>query len=77
MDDEHMPTAALRRGAWQPIATRPGQGRRSPEPPVVLEVRALAKILLPAQGLFGRREFKAVQERQLPAAARPHAGRGG
>jgi peptide/nickel transport system ATP-binding protein len=43
---------------------------------VVLEVKSLAKSFWLKQGLFGKREFKAVQG-ELPAAPRPHAGRGG
>jgi peptide/nickel transport system ATP-binding protein len=44
-------------------ADRPPQGRRALDPaaPVVLEVRALAKSFWLRQGVFGRREFKAVQ----------------
>ena len=35
---------------------------KDPDAPVVLEVRALAKSFWIKQGLFGRREFKAVQD---------------
>jgi peptide/nickel transport system ATP-binding protein len=45
----HMPSAAAPAAAKDPAA------------PVVLEVRALAKSFFLPQGLFGRREFKAVQ----------------
>ena len=34
---------------------------RDPKAPVVLEVKALAKSFFIKQGLFGKREFKAVQ----------------
>jgi peptide/nickel transport system ATP-binding protein len=42
-------------------ATRAPAAAKDPDAPVVLEVRALAKSFWLKQGLFGRREFKAVQ----------------
>ncbi len=42
-------------------AARAPAAAKDPDAPVVLEVRALAKSFWLRQGLFGRREFKAVQ----------------
>ena len=42
-------------------AARAPAAAKDPDAPVVLEVRALAKSFWLKQGLFGRREFKAVQ----------------
>jgi peptide/nickel transport system ATP-binding protein len=39
-----------------------GAGAKDPDAPVVLEVRALAKSFFLKEGLFGKREFKAVQD---------------
>ena len=51
-----------RRTHRRPSAAAPCAGRgEGPDAPVVLEVRALAKSFWLKQGLFGRREFKAVQ----------------
>ena len=55
--DEHM---ALARGDG---AANAAQARaKDPSAPVVLEVRGLSKSFWLKQGLFGRREFKAVQD---------------
>ncbi len=55
--DEHM---ALARGDG---AANAAQARaKDPNAPVVLEVRGLSKSFWLKQGLFGRREFKAVQD---------------
>jgi peptide/nickel transport system ATP-binding protein len=57
--DDHM--AASRNGG-APAATRPVQAKpKDPAAPVVLEVRSLAKSFWLRQGVFGKREFKAVQ----------------
>jgi len=55
--DEHIAGGGTTRQAAPatPAATK------DPEAPVVLEVRALAKSFFLKQGLFGRREFKAVR----------------
>jgi peptide/nickel transport system ATP-binding protein len=42
-------------------AARAGGGAKDPDAPVVLEVRSLAKSFRLRSGLFGHREFKAVQ----------------
>ncbi|MBL8352164.1 MAG: ABC transporter ATP-binding protein [Burkholderiaceae bacterium] len=52
--DEHIA------GTATPAAAAPPKAK-DPAAPVVLEVRALAKSFFLKQGLFGRREFKAVQ----------------
>jgi peptide/nickel transport system ATP-binding protein len=51
--DEHI--------AGNTTATRAVAAAKDPDAPVVLEVRALAKSFFIKQGLFGRREFKAVR----------------
>ena len=43
-------------------ATRAQAAAKDPDAPVVLEVRGLAKSFWLRQGLFGRREFRAVQD---------------
>ena len=48
------------RRARQPRPRRPGRPR-TPDAPVILEVRSLAKSFWLRQGVFGKREFKAVQ----------------
>ena len=55
--DEHM--AAQAGAARDAAAAAPA---KDPQAPVVLEVRALAKSFWLKQGLFGKREFKAVQD---------------
>ncbi|CAD5373257.1 Glutathione import ATP-binding protein GsiA [Rubrivivax sp. A210] len=58
--NEHMAAAAA--AAEGGASAPPPQARaKDPEAPVVLEVRDLAKSFWLRQGLFGRREFKAVQ----------------
>ncbi len=52
--------AAGRRGAGAPRPVPQAQAK-DPTAPVVLEVRSLAKSFWLKQGLFGKREFKAVQ----------------
>ncbi len=54
--DEHM-AAARSDTTGQPVAQA---GAKDADAPVVLEVRALAKSFWLKQGVFGRREFKAV-----------------
>jgi peptide/nickel transport system ATP-binding protein len=55
--DDHM---GLQRGEAAAVAV---QGKaKDPEAPVVLEVRSLAKSFWLRTGVFGRREFKAVQD---------------
>jgi peptide/nickel transport system ATP-binding protein len=57
--DDHM-AAAGHGGAT--VAARPTTAKpKDPAAPVVLEVRALAKSFWLRQGVFGKREFKAVQ----------------
>jgi peptide/nickel transport system ATP-binding protein len=57
--DDHI-TAS--RNGNAPAATRPLQAKpKDPAAPVVLEVRSLAKSFWLRQGVFGKREFKAVQ----------------
>ena len=55
--DEHIAggTTAATTASTAPAATK------DPKAPVVLEVKALAKSFFIKQGLFGKREFKAVQ----------------
>jgi peptide/nickel transport system ATP-binding protein len=59
--DDHM---AAQRGHPPGTAGRPAQQQakaKDPNAPVVLEVKSLAKSFWLKQGLFGKREFKAVQ----------------
>jgi peptide/nickel transport system ATP-binding protein len=59
--DDHM---AAQRGHPPGTAGRPAQPQakaKDPNAPVVLEVKSLAKSFWLKQGLFGKREFKAVQ----------------
>ncbi len=59
--DDHM--AAQRARAEGTTAKAVAQaGTKDPDAPVVLEVRALAKSFFIKEGLFGKREFKAVQD---------------
>jgi peptide/nickel transport system ATP-binding protein len=60
-----------------PQARAPSARPRTRTRPVVLEVQALAKSFWLKQGLFGKREFKAVQNVNFQLRKRPHAGRGG
>ena len=53
--DEHIAGATTADANAAPAATK------DPDAPVVLEVRALAKSFFLKEGLFGKREFKAVQ----------------
>jgi peptide/nickel transport system ATP-binding protein len=55
IDDHIAQQAAPKRAVAQAVA-------RDPNAPVVLEVRSLAKSFWLKQGLFGKREFKAVQD---------------
>jgi peptide/nickel transport system ATP-binding protein len=58
--DDHM--AAAREQAAGIAARAPAQARaKDPQAPVLLEVKSLAKSFWLKQGLFGKREFKAVQ----------------
>jgi peptide/nickel transport system ATP-binding protein len=60
--DDHM---AAQRGEPAGAATPGGAGTaalKDPDAPVVLEVRALAKSFWLKQGVFGKREFKAVRD---------------
>ena len=62
--DEHIAGAALSATSSATSATPTSAAAavaRDPAAPVVLEVRALAKSFFLKQGLFGTREFKAVQ----------------
>jgi peptide/nickel transport system ATP-binding protein len=43
-------------------STGAGAGAKDPDAPAVLEVRSLAKSFFLKEGLFGKREFKAVQD---------------
>ena len=65
--DDHI--AGARRRSDRP-------SRKDPNAPVVLEVRSLAKSFWLRAGLFGQREFKAVQGVDFQLRAGPHAGRG-
>ncbi len=58
--DDHI-AAASRRAAGQAEAEARDAQAKDPAAPVVLEVRSLAKSFWLKQGLFGKREFKAVQ----------------
>ncbi|MDE2614538.1 MAG: ABC transporter ATP-binding protein, partial [Burkholderiales bacterium] len=65
--DDHMAAARGARAAVDPggdaaLAPRAQAQPKHADAPVVLEVRALAKSFWLRQGLFGRREFKAVQD---------------
>jgi len=65
--DDHMAAARGARAAVDPggdaaLAPRVQAQPKHADAPVVLEVRALAKSFWLRQGLFGRREFKAVQD---------------
>ena len=53
--DEHIAGGTTADASAAPAATK------DPDAPVVLEVRALAKSFFLKEGMFGRREFKAVQ----------------
>ncbi|HYN58668.1 MAG TPA: dipeptide ABC transporter ATP-binding protein [Rubrivivax sp.] len=53
--DEHIASMA-----GQAAAVRPTAAAKDPAAPVILEVRSLAKSFWLRQGVFGRREFKAV-----------------
>jgi peptide/nickel transport system ATP-binding protein len=57
--DDHM--AAAGNGGAAAAARPPTAKPKDPAAPVVLEVRALAKSFWLRQGVFGKREFKAVQ----------------
>ncbi len=57
--DDHMAAARGQRGGSAAAMTPAAP--KDPNAPVVLEVRSLAKSFWLRQGLFGRREFKAVQ----------------
>jgi peptide/nickel transport system ATP-binding protein len=59
--DDHM---AAQRAAAEGTTARAvtPAGTKDPDAPVVLEVRALAKSFFIKEGLFGKREFKAVQD---------------
>jgi peptide/nickel transport system ATP-binding protein len=59
IDDHIAQTQAAARGE----TTAPAQAKaKDPQAPVVLEVRALSKSFWLKQGLFGKREFKAVRD---------------
>jgi peptide/nickel transport system ATP-binding protein len=59
IDDHIAQTQAAARGE----TTAPAQAQaKDPQAPVVLEVRALSKSFWLKQGLFGKREFKAVRD---------------
>ncbi len=57
--DDHM--AAARNGGVPAVARQAPARAKDPAAPVVLEVRSLAKSFWLRQGVFGKREFKAVQ----------------
>jgi peptide/nickel transport system ATP-binding protein len=59
--DDHI-AAATRRAAGQAALADRVAAVKDPHAPVVLEVRSLAKSFWLKQGLFGKREFKAVQD---------------
>jgi peptide/nickel transport system ATP-binding protein len=59
--DDHM-AAARTRAAGGMVSARAEAGTKDPDAPVVLEVRSLAKSFWLKQGLFGKREFKAVRD---------------
>ncbi|MDO8419709.1 MAG: dipeptide ABC transporter ATP-binding protein, partial [Rubrivivax sp.] len=59
--DDHMAAAGRRAAGLAEAEARDAQAK-DPGAPVVLEVRSLAKSFWLKQGLFGRREFKAVQD---------------
>ena len=58
--DDHI-AAAKARAAGSAAAQTAQAVAKNPDAPVVLEVRSLAKSFWLRQGVFGRREFKAVQ----------------
>jgi peptide/nickel transport system ATP-binding protein len=58
--DDHIAAAQARAAGQAEAAARDAQAK-DPAAPVVLEVRSLAKSFWLKQGLFGKREFKAVQ----------------
>ena len=58
--DDHI-AAATRRAAGQEALAERVAAVKDPNAPVVLEVRSLAKSFWLSKGLFGKREFKAVQ----------------
>jgi peptide/nickel transport system ATP-binding protein len=58
--DDHI-AAATRRAAGKEALAERVAAVKDPNAPVVLEVRSLAKSFWLSQGLFGKREFKAVQ----------------
>ncbi len=58
--DDHIAQGAA--GAPTAEASRAVAKPKDPDAPVVLEVRALAKSFFLREGLFGKREFKAVQD---------------
>ncbi len=62
--DDHIATAdgAAVGHLVRPLVTPAVAKPQDPDAPVVLEVRALAKSFWLPQGLFGQREFKAVQD---------------
>jgi len=57
--DDHMAAA---RGGPSDAPARPGHKPKDPAAPVVLEVKSLAKSFWLKQGVFGKREFKAVRD---------------
>jgi peptide/nickel transport system ATP-binding protein len=59
--DDHI-AAAQARAAGQAAAAERVAKPKDPHAPVVLEVKSLAKSFWLKQGLFGKREFKAVQD---------------
>ncbi len=59
--DEHIAAQGVT-GAAGPAGDGTAAAAKDPDAPVVLEVRSLAKSFRLRQGLFGRREFKAVQD---------------
>ena len=58
--DDHIAAAGRRAAGLADAAARDAQAK-DPDAPVVLEVRSLAKSFWLRDGLFGKREFKAVQ----------------
>ncbi len=58
--DDHI-AASTRRAAGQEALAERVAAAKDPNAPVVLEVRSLAKSFWLSKGLFGKREFKAVQ----------------
>jgi peptide/nickel transport system ATP-binding protein len=59
--DDHI-AASQARAAGREVAAQAQARDKDPEAPVVLEVRGLYKSFWIRQGLFGKREFKAVQD---------------